>query len=32
VLDHHESEYVRFHVYRANDTLYGDMALGTALR
>jgi serine protease Do len=32
VLDHHEADYVRFHVYRSNDTLYGDMALGTQLR
>jgi serine protease Do len=32
VLDHHETEYVRFHVYRANDTLYGDMALSMPAR
>jgi serine protease Do len=32
VLDHHETEFVRFHVFRSNDTLYGDMALGTQLR
>jgi serine protease Do len=32
VLDHHETDYVRFHIYRANDTLYGDMALSTQLR
>jgi serine protease Do len=29
VLDHHETDFVRFHVFRSNDTLYGDMALGT---
>jgi len=32
VLDHHETDYVRFHIYRttdrASDTLYGDMAIG----
>jgi serine protease Do len=32
VLDHHETEFVRFHVFRSNDTLYGDMSLGTQLR
>ena len=32
VLDHHETEFVRFHVYRSNDTLFGDMALSTQLR
>jgi serine protease Do len=32
VLDHHETEFVRFHVFRSNDTLYGDMALSTQLR
>ncbi len=31
VLEHHETDYVRFHVYRSNDTLYGDMSLGTQL-
>ena len=30
VLDHHETDYVRFHVYRSNDTLYGDMALSNS--
>jgi serine protease Do len=29
VLDHHETDYVRFHVYRSNDTLYGDLTLGS---
>jgi serine protease Do len=32
VLDHHETDYVRFHIYRTtdrtSDTLYGDMAIG----
>jgi serine protease Do len=32
VLDHHETDFVRFHVYRSNDTLYGDMSLATQLR
>jgi serine protease Do len=36
VLDHHETDFVRFHIYRTTDrsadTLYGDMALGTQLR
>ena len=32
VLAHQSAEFVRFHVVRSNDTLYGDMSLGTQLR